>query len=225
MLRTRVVEVRTDSVKIDLVMIKVDTTQPWYDINFVGYPLEHRYRLLVAMREGKCVENMCPHPGDGRFPCHVMVDNSNVQLVFVWCWPSERFTDERTQISMIGPSTMVAIVCYDRSLASAFQTARTQLDRIRNSSRCRDVPVLLVDCEMDKDQERCVSEDEGRALAGEFSCVFFQVSVLTGDGIPELLVETAIQAKNRRCVMEERRAKEAEQRALEKQPVKSCTVQ
>ena len=216
---------RTDSVKIDLVMLNVDPTQPWYEIAFVGSPLEHRYKLLAAMRDGKCGENVRPHPGYGRFTCNVMVDNSNVQLVLAWFWPSEKFTDESAQISMIMPNTMVVIVCYDRSLAAAFQTARTQLDRIRNSSRCRDAPVLLVDCEMEEGQERCVPEDEGRALADEFSCSFFQVSVITGDGIPELLVETAIQAKSRRCAIDKRRAQEAEQPDKAVKSKKSCTVQ
>ena len=208
-------------------MLNVDRAQHQYYAVVIGSPVNTRWGLLKALLDGKCEDPRWPQAGDARFPHHVIVDDENVQLVFFWCWPSEKYMEVSCQYQLVWKHTMVAIVNYDRQDTGSFESARKHLNGIRTRSKSPDVPTLLVECEMNVGDERRVSEDDGRALADEFSCRFFQVSVPTGKGIAELMTEIAVQARIRRRAVEER--EEAEQRAkaetTPEKSQKSCTVQ
>lgn len=200
------------------------TAQYKHMVALLGADCYRRFRFLQALIDGKCQRNdLMPSPGDDFFPHHVMVDDEDTLLFFYWFWPSEVYAENMSQFMTIHEKILVVLVSYDHSDPENFKRARDHLRDIRNRSRCPDVPTILVDCEFERDGERRVSEEKGRALADEFSCRFSKVSVFTGDGIPELLVEIATQARERRSVIEKRQAERKEQQDLTGK--KSCTIQ
>ena len=199
-------------------------------VTVLGADAHRRFRFLQALIDGKCERHyLMPSPGEDFFLHHVMVDDEDILLFFYWFWPSETYAEITLQYMRIHERILVVLVSYDHSDPDNFKRARDHLHDIRNRSKCPDVPTFLVDCEFRLDRERCVSEEEGRALADEFSCLFSKISVFTGDGISELLVEIAIQARERRAVLDKRQAERKGQQDLAKEKCakseKSCAIQ
>ncbi|KAG9393609.1 Small GTPase superfamily [Carpediemonas membranifera] len=68
------------------------------------------------------------------------------------------------------------VLVYSVTSQASFDDCRTLREQILRVKEKTEVPLILVGNKSDLDEERAVSEEEGKALAEEFGCLFIETS-------------------------------------------------
>lgn len=132
---------------------------------------------------------MRPETGDYPMVRDVLIDDKPYRIVFMWYWSSDRFTEQHWQHRQIMARTCAAIVIYRIDMERSFVPVKQYMDDIVNRSRAKDIPKILVGYGRGNIAVgRKVRREEGEAIAREYSCLFFEVSLDNQEDIENLLV-------------------------------------
>ena len=166
-------------------------TRPPYQVCFLGESAYVRWPLALKLHRESCTEEEMERPETGDYPMvrELLIDDKPYRVVFMWYWSSDRFTEQYWQHRQIMARTCAAIVIYRVDMARSFVPVKQYMDDIVNRSRAKDIPKILVGYGRDNIAVgRQVSREEGEAIAREYSCLFFEVSLDKGEDIENLLV-------------------------------------
>lgn len=83
------------------------------------------------------------------------------------------------------------LLVYDITRSDSFGEARLFRDRILNVKNCSMVPLVLVGNKLDKEEKRQIGIEVARKQAGEWNCVYCEVSAKTKSNLESAFVECA----------------------------------
>lgn len=157
---------------------------------FLGHTVYERWPLVLRLSGDEYTVELAkyPEPGSHLFRRQVLIDDQICSLVLNWFWPSDVCMERYRQHEIISRATALAMIIYPINCRKSFSDARTVLEDIATKSREPSVRKILVGYSQgDIEDNRDVSREEGEALAREYSCPFFEVSLMDDDHIEELL--------------------------------------
>ena len=130
--------------------------------------------------------NIVERPG---FHTQILVDGKPVKLGLMWYWSSDAFKERFEQYNQIRRGTRVAVVIYRIYMSLDLEEIKRYMDDIVNRSSDKEIPKVLVGYSRgDIEDRREISREEGEAIAREYSCPFFEVSLAKEEDIENLLV-------------------------------------
>lgn len=157
---------------------------------FFGHTVHERWPLVLRLSGDEYTVELAksPEPGSQIYRRQVLIDDQICNLVLNWLWPSDVCMERYGQHEVISRATALAVVIYPINNRKSFTDARQVLEDIATKSRAPNVQKILVGYNQgDIEDNRDVSREEGEILAREFSCPFFEVSLMDDDQIEELL--------------------------------------
>jgi len=156
-----------------------------YRITIVGAGAVGKSALTVRFIQGKFVEKYDPTIEDSyRKPAEI--DGLACMLDIMDTAGQEEYSALRDNYMKTGEGFVLVYSITTRSSFEQTQKLRTHILRIKNDQA--DFPMILVGNKKDLENERTVKEEEGRALAEKWGCLFIETSAKTNTNVNETFI-------------------------------------
>ena len=162
-----------------------------HQVVFFGGSAYGRWPLVLKMYQQSCTDEEMDNPATSYATLirEILVDGKPVKLGLMWYWSSDAFKERFEQYNQIRRGTRVAVVIYRIYMSLDLEEIKRYMDDIVNRSSDKEIPKVLVGYSRgDIEDRREISREEGEAIAREYSCPFFEVSLAKEEDIENLLV-------------------------------------
>jgi len=120
------------------------------------------------------------------FRKQIRVDTQPVLLDILDTAGQDEYSALREQYMKTGQGF---ILVYSITSPTSFEAATKFRDQILKMKNAQEVPIILVGNKSDLDDERAVTTDEGKELAGKWNCGFLEASAKSNTNVPEIFFE------------------------------------
>ncbi|KAF8068775.1 P-loop containing nucleoside triphosphate hydrolase protein [Lyophyllum atratum] len=157
-------------------------------------PLQESWRILLV-GDGCVGKTSLAHRNieidptlDQVYHKDILIEGASVKTKFLDTWPNQACF---TRVNYLVQEGQAFIIVYSIGSRYSFEDTVSHCKTIRQAKRDPNVISALIGNKCDLTTEREVSTEEGRALARELDCDFFETSAKTGENL-ELVVTTLV---------------------------------
>ena len=168
----------------------VSNEKKWYRIKIiiVGNQYVGKTNIMFRYIKGEFNKQYSTTIGVDFLACNVDLNDKIFRLTIMDTAGQERF---RSITRGYYKNVACALIVYDITDVESFQSVKQWIVNCQTFGR-KDIHLVLVGNKNDLDEQRKVSEEEGKKLADNYNMDFFETSALTGENIEKVFQRICI---------------------------------